>query len=144
MFGAEETGAVIQLGVAAVLGHLEGRTKFEDIAIRASESSKDSLSWLCPDEETQFKIFIGALAMKYKDEQPETYNRILTELRMARGLNAAISGIPVDLSATVPEGFVPIGLQGIWQKGKFSKDINVPDLNLPSKEVDNKESGDSK
>lgn len=95
-------------------------------AIKNADSLEDKLKaafnvarnhWMFTDENTQFSGGVGAVMVSVGPEH-EYFARLETELKMLRGLNALLSGIPVDISQIVPEGFEAVGLNNIWHEVK--------------------------
>ena len=75
--------------------------------------------WLVTNQEEQFQAAIGAVLLTATEDEKE---RINGELKTLRALNAAASGVPVDMTQAFEsmESYEPIGLTKLW------KDIQAP------------------
>lgn len=85
------------------------------IAERAKRCFREAYSdsgFLIFREDDKFRAGIGALILLSEGEERE---RIEQEIRMLRGLNAAIEGLPIDMAALVPDGFTAIGLMQLFR-----------------------------
>lgn len=73
--------------------------------------------WLVTDEDGQFQAAVGAVLLTANEEETE---RIKAELAILKGLNAAFSGVPVNMRALLAgqEKVELIGLSKIWAETK--------------------------
>lgn len=110
----------VALGASIVKGVVErdlaeGAT-IEDKARSCFEASwEESNAWFVHTDDERFMIGCGGLAMLCNDEERL---RIRAELDTLRGLNAACSGIPVDLNVLAENMGEPIGLQKLFFEAK--------------------------
>ena len=108
----------IMIGITELRGNIDSSLPLED---RLKISMRGALNhWLVIDEESQFKMAIGAVMVEATEEERE---RIETDLKLLRALSSAASGVPVDFGRLM-EGLrggdspKPVGLRKLWDDVK--------------------------
>ncbi len=107
--------AGIMIGITELRHDVDSKQPLEE---RLKIVMKKALNhWLVLDEESQFKMAVGAVLAEATEEEQE---RINIELRVLKALSAAISGVPIDWGNLVADEDrdKTIGLSGLWREVK--------------------------
>jgi hypothetical protein len=110
--------ANIRVGIMTIAAHAkESVTKEMDIEEKArvcfEMTFNNNYNWFTADKDDRFQMGIGALATVSTDEEME---RIKQDVSFLKAVNAASSGVPVDMGAVMEGMSNPIGLQRIFME----------------------------
>jgi len=108
----------IMIGIAELRAAVDSKQPLEErlkIAMRAALGH-----WCVLDEESQFKMAIGAVMAEATEEEQE---RIKIDLKFLNAMSSAASGVPVDfarLAEELGEGSASkaVGLRKLWDEVK--------------------------
>lgn len=108
----------IMVGIAELRTNIDPKQPLEErlkVAMRAALKH-----WLIPDEESQFKMAIGAVLIEATEEEKKRMN---LDLKFLGAMSAAVSGVPVDFGRLVEEMgedslTKAIGLRKLWDEVK--------------------------
>lgn len=111
----------IMVGITEINSQIDAEQPIED---RLKFAMRKALGhWLVIDEESQFKMAIGAVMVSATEEERE---RINIDLKFLRAMSSAASGVPVDFGRLVEElgkdsGTKAVGLRKLWDEVKAEK-----------------------
>ena len=79
--------------------------------------------WLVTDEESQFKMAVGAVMAEANEEEWERMN---IDLKFLAAMSSAVSGVPVDFARLIEElgedsAAKAVGLNKLWDAVKAEK-----------------------
>ena len=103
--------AGIMVGIAELRGKVDSKQPLEE---RLKVAMRGALNhWMVTDEESQFKMAVGAVMVEATEEEQE---RINIDLRVLKALSAALSGVPVNFSSLADEvdKDKAVGLSKLW------------------------------
>ena len=111
----------IMVGIAELRGKVDPKQPLEErlkVAMRAALNH-----WMVIDEESQFKMAIGAVLAEATEEEQE---RINIDLKFLRAMSSAASGVPVDFDRLIGElgedsADKAVGLRKLWDEVKTEK-----------------------
>ncbi len=116
---ADNIPAEVQVAIADISNHLDREKSVKEQLEKAMELAIDY--WLFTNEEDRFKSAVGAVLIGISKEEQDV---IADELKIARAINTAIGGVPVDFASLAeqvkPEKFY--GLSGMWHETKKRKE----------------------
>lgn len=111
----------IMVGIAELRARVDPKQPLEE---RLKVAMRGALNhWLVLDEESQFKMAVGAVMAEATEEERE---RINIDLKFLRAMSSAAGGVPVDfgrLMEEVGEDNVAkaVGLRKLWDEVKAEK-----------------------
>lgn len=111
----------MMIGVAELRTMIDPKQSLEE---RLKVTMRAALNhWLVLEEESQFKMAIGAVMVEATEEERE---RINIDLKFLRALSSAASGVPVDFGRLVEElgeesASKAVGLRKLWDEVKAEK-----------------------
>lgn len=111
----------IMIGMAELRTKIDSKQPLEErlkVVMRAALKH-----WLVLDEESQFKMAIGAVLAEATEEERE---RINIDLKFLRAMSSAASGVPVDFGRLMEElgeesADKAVGLRKLWDEVKAEK-----------------------
>jgi len=111
----------IMIGITELQSSIDPKQPLEErlkVAMRAALNH-----WLVIDEESQFKMAVGAVMLSATEEEKE---RIEIDLKFLKSMSAAASGVPIDFGRLMKElgedsEVKAVGLRKLWDEVKAEK-----------------------
>lgn len=108
------TDALAMIAISYIRPKLEGVSDLiEKFKIAFAEAQE---FWLTTDDQVRFKAAVAAVFLETSD--PIERQRIEETAKFIGAISAAMSGVPVNLDAALPEGCEPLPLIGLWTEAK--------------------------
>lgn len=112
---------MIMIGITELRAKVDSKQPLEErlkVVMRAALGH-----WCVLDEESQFKMAVGAVIMEATEEEQE---RINLDLKFLSSMASAASGVPVDFVRLVEElgedsATKAVGLRKLWDEVKAEK-----------------------
>jgi hypothetical protein len=111
----------IMIGITELRAGIDSKQLLEErlrVTMRAARNH-----WLVTNEESQFKMAVGAVMVEATEEER---GRIEVDLKFLKAMSSAASGVPVDFGRLMKElgkdGTVKgVGLMKLWDEIKAEK-----------------------
>jgi len=111
----------MMVGIAELRARIDPKQPLEE---RLKVAMRRALNhWLVLDEESQFKMAVGAVLVEATEDERERLN---TEVKFLAAMSSAASGVPVDFGRLMEElgedaADKAVGLRKLWDEVKAER-----------------------